>query len=103
MQQIAKPFTEGAGGMSNEIFSRLLYPDPFRPTGIEVDMHAAGRITLRILHEDGSEPNTLIENEYYEKGKHVLPIERAEMACAGALYQLLVEIDGKTTVETKRI
>ncbi|MFI5252197.1 MAG: hypothetical protein ACHQQQ_07170 [Bacteroidota bacterium] len=89
--------------MHEEIVSRLLYPDPFKPVGLEVDLPDAGRVTLRILHEDGSEPKTLIENAFYEKGKHVLSIGLLDIAGGSRLYQLLIEMDGITTVETKKI
>lgn len=89
--------------MTKDIQSRLLYPNPFAPVGIEFALPESGFVTVKILDQTGYVVNTVIEHKQYERGKHLIPIDIATLAKGNYLYQLLVEINGERIIETKKI
>lgn len=89
--------------MSREIVSRLQYPNPFTPVGIEFELPEPGNVTVKILDGSGHEVKTLVENEQFESGKHLIATEISKFTDGNYVYQLLVEVKGKKIVETKKI
>lgn len=89
--------------MSTEINSRIIYPSPFEPKGIEFELSAEGFITLKILDDNGNEVETLIENKLYNVGKQLIPIEYNKYSGGKYWYKISVNIGGKEFYETKQI
>ena len=89
--------------MAKEIVSRLRYPNPFTPVGIEFELPEPGSVTVKILDETGVEVQTLVENKQFKSGKHLIPTELSKFAGGSYVYQLFVEVNGEKIIETKKI
>ena len=89
--------------MPKEISSRLQYPNPFTPVGIEFEIPAVCLVTVKILDQTGQEVRSLVENKQFESGKHLIPFDLSNYSNGTYLYQLSLEIAGKIVVETKNI
>ena len=89
--------------------SRLAYPNPFSPSGIEFDLPETARVSLKILDAAGREVMSLIEGASYNPGTHRVDFEPSLWNHShGELqkifyYQLSIQIDGKNYIDTKQI
>ena len=89
--------------MEQEFTSRLTYPDPFSPSGIEFDLPTEARITLKLLNEAGDELATLVDQQSYRAGRHRIDLGLYGYGKGVYFYRLAIERDEKTIVDTKRI
>ena len=94
--------------MGGGLASRLTYPDPFNPSGIDFDLPDEARVTLTILDNAGQEVTTLIDDVVYAAGTHhfeVGPALWAQNLTASQgmyYYRLSAEYGGKSHVDTKK-
>ena len=89
--------------MAKEFTSRLSYPNPFEPSGIEFDLPYDARVSLKIYDDAGKEIATLIDYQNYQKGTHRVDLNRLDYQSGIYFYRLSVDGSGKTFVDTKRI
>lgn len=89
--------------MEKEFVSRLTYPDPFSPSGIEFNLPAEARITLKLLNESGDELATLVDQQTYNAGMHRIDLGQHGYTKGIFFYRLAIDRDGKTLIDTKRI
>ena len=89
--------------MSNDVRSRLHFPNPFAPTGIEFELSEPGLVTLAILDETGQHVRTIVENKRFDQGKHQVLAELKEFTGRNHVYQMVVEMKGERVIETKNI
>lgn len=89
--------------MTNSVLSRLSYPNPFKPTGIEVDLPSAAVITVAILDGLGNILETIIDQQHVIAGKHHVPLDTAKYASGPYWYQLSAQMGGETFVETREV
>ena len=94
---------------SRQFRSRLTYPNPFSPSGIDFELPDGAHVTLRILDALGREIALLIEGVFYSAGTHHVDFEPAFWSRASGdaqkmfYYRLSIEMDGRSYVDTKQI
>jgi len=89
--------------VTDHISSRLIYPNPFQPTGIEFKLPEDAVVTVKILDETGLVVETLMDSHNCIAGKQIIPIDHAKYSNGKFLYQVSVEMDGRNFVDTKLI
>jgi hypothetical protein len=87
----------------NEITSRLVYPNPFQPTGIEFELYSDAIVTLKILDSEGREAELLLDKKRQSAGRHIVSFDAAKYKTGQYWYEISIEADGKTVVETREI
>ncbi len=93
--------------------SRLTYPNPFTPTGIDFDLPQEALVTLEILDESGHALTELMSRRRFGAGTHHIDFSNGSgvlmingtPANPHSVYfsRLSVEMDGKLRVDTKKI
>ena len=82
--------------------SRLIYPHPFQPSGIEFEMSEEGIVSLELIDGSGAAMDTLIQEEKYSKGTYKIEFpKKVSSLPQTCYYRFTVQIGGKTLVETK--
>jgi hypothetical protein len=89
--------------MNTGISSRLYYPDPFQPTGIEFTLEETALVTLKILDGSGKEVETLLDHQPCSSGEHQVPFETAKYKVGEYWYRISINMRGRTLNETNRI
>ena len=89
--------------MARDFASRLTYPSPFKPSGIEFDLPDNAAVTLKIFDNSGREVATVIENRQYEAGTHYIELNSVNLAHGVYFYRLSVQDRDKRLVDTKQI
>ena len=56
--------------MPSDITARLLYPDPFSPHGVQLELAADLTLTITISDADGSVLNVLLRETRLTAGRH---------------------------------
>jgi hypothetical protein len=92
-----------------QLTSRLTYPNPFSPSGIDFEVPDRARVTLKIFDKAGREVRTLIDNVSFDPGTHHVELgpeswdhsvgEEQEIY----FYRLSAEYGGKSYVDTRKI
>ncbi len=103
----------GENSAMKEFSSRLTYPNPFNPSGLEFDLPAIARVTLQIFDMEGKEIAALLQDQELQAGKHTVEFydARGEVRWGTNhadgrhmfFYRLSVEIGGERHTHTKRI
>lgn len=83
--------------------SRVTYPDPFKPTGIEFDLPEDAHVTLTLFDHVGSELSKLITNQLYKAGTHTIDFTAKGYTKGIYFYRLLIQSGEKKFIDTKRI
>jgi hypothetical protein len=95
--------------MTKQPTSRLTYPNPFSPSGIDFELPDNAWVTLKIFNTTGREVATLIDNVLYSAGTHHVDFgsapwdHRPSEVEEAYFYRLSVEQNGKNYVDTKKI
>jgi hypothetical protein len=89
--------------MPDEITSRLVYPNPFQPTGIEFELQADSIVTVKIINDTGKDVETLIDHQRRSAGKQVVSFDAAKYKTGQFWYSVSIEAGGKTFVESREI
>lgn len=89
--------------MKHVLASRILYPDPFQPSGIEFDLQEEAIVTVTITDATDEIAATPVNQQRYREGTHqvffTVPIHHA----AELFYRIIAEIDGDTVSERKKL
>ena len=99
----------GDEAIVKQLASRLTYPDPFRPSGIDFDLPENAWVTLKIFNTTGREVATLIDNVMYGTGTHHVEFGQAPWNHISHeqhdsyFYRLSIEHGGRSSVDTKKI
>ncbi len=83
--------------------SRLAYPDPLKPSGIEFDLPEEACVALSLFDIDGHEIAILIDNQTLPAGTHTVDFAARGYSRGEYFYRLSVQANGKKFVDTKRI
>lgn len=83
--------------------SRLVYPDPFKPVGIEFELPTDALVTLKIYDEHGGEISTILEDVFLRAGTHSFEVDKAVLAVPTSLSRLTVKVKGQELTETRKI
>ena len=89
--------------MNTNISSRLFYPNPFQPTGIEFTLEESAVVTVKILDGSGKEVETLIDHQSYLPGEHVVQYDPVKFKTGEYWYQITVNIGERILIDTKQI
>lgn len=89
--------------INQEFSSRLSYPDPLKPSGIEFTLPEPSSVTLTIFDTEGHEVAKLIDNVRMQAGTHSVDFVSRGYAQGTYYYRLHVEVAGKQLIDTKRI
>ena len=89
--------------MNNNISSRLYYPNPFQPTGIEFTLEEDAQVTVKILDGSGKDVETLIDCQPYPPGDHVVQFDTAKYKTGEYWYQISAKIGDRIFNEAKEI
>jgi len=86
-----------------ELTSRVSYPDPFKPSGIEFKLPASAEVTLALFDPSGQEVATLLQNQTLDSGTHSVDFSKIKLTESFYFYRLSVMIGEETFVDTKKI
>jgi hypothetical protein len=89
--------------VTSGLSSRLIYPNPFQPTGIEFELSDDAVVTVKILDETGMDVETLMERQRCSAGKHVVSINPEKDTTKQFWYHIEVVLAGKISVDTRQI
>jgi len=89
--------------VNTNISSRLFYPNPFQPTGIEFTLEESAVVTVKILDGSGKEIETLIDHQLYSRGDHVVQYDPEKFKTGECWYQITVSIGDRNFIDTKQI
>jgi hypothetical protein len=89
--------------VSNSVSSRLYYPNPFQPTGIEFTLEEDGIVTVTITDSSGKDVETLIDRQPRLAGKHLVPFDPEKYKAGEYWYQIAIEIGEKILTETRKL
>lgn len=78
--------------MKSAFGSRLRYPNPFQPAGIEFDLPSVAMVSLVIFDDSGREVKTLINNEQFVAGSHQCVFDAREFGDGTYFYRLSAEV-----------
>jgi hypothetical protein len=97
---------------AGELTSRVFYPNPFIPAGIEFEISQEAEVSLVIFDGAGNEVKTLLEGRRFPAGVHQLSVDLPDAGGGKYLYRLTAayvdpvtsgEGARKSLVEVKRI
>ena len=77
-----------------EFSSRLFYPNPFKPAGIEFELPEEALVSLAIFDDSGNELKTLLVRKPYRAGRHQLTFDFVEVGEGKYFYRLSAEYGG---------
>ena len=95
--------TNAAGGV---LTSRVVYPNPFIPAGIEFEIAEEANVSLTIFDAAGNVVKTLLDRHAFPRGVHQLPVDLPDAGGGKYLYRLTAAYSGgggKSFVEVKRL
>jgi len=88
---------------TSKLISRISYPDPFKPSGVEFELSSPAEVTLTIFDHSGHEVATLLQNQTLNSGTHTIDFSNIKLTESFYFYRLSVMIGGETFVDTKKI
>jgi hypothetical protein len=86
-----------------ELKSKLIYPNPFKPVGVEFYLSEDAGVTLKIFDMDGKEIETVLDNAPMKSGKHAVVLKVQEYQDGVYMYRLSVKNGDNKLIETKKI
>jgi len=89
--------------MANGIATRVIYPNPFQPNGIEFVLESDAIVTLTVLDGSGHEVESLLHERPYPPGKHTLVFETAKYSTGGYWYRISVKVGEKLLTDAQQI
>ena len=89
--------------MLKDFASRLSYPNPFKPSGIEFDLPADGLVTVEIYDDSGKEIATVTKDAPFIAGTHRLEFNLSHDVHGICFYRIKVDSDGKQYIDTKAL
>jgi hypothetical protein len=89
--------------MSPEIKTRLVYPDPFKPVGLEFELPEDAVVTVRILDAVGRVISVLLEQRPMCKGAHKVTVRTSEGSTEGMYFELQAGEGKKAITITRKI
>ena len=95
--------TNAAGGT---LTSRVVYPNPFIPAGIEFEIAEEANVSLTIFDAAGNVVKTILDGHAFPRGVHQLAVDLPDAGGGKYLYRLTAACagtDGKSFVEVKRL
>jgi hypothetical protein len=80
------------------VITKLIYPDPFKPAGLEVELPDDALITVTVTDDAGAVLQTVVDRVHLPKGRHTISliggVERRS-----PLYCRLTAVIGSETVQ----
>ena len=89
--------------MQNDFYSRLNYPDPFKPTGIEFELPEDALVTITIFDSRGQQVKTMMTGERYSAGHHTFAVNLDGFAKENYFYKITATSGKNEYSETKRL
>lgn len=92
-----------------EFSSRVFYPNPFIPAGIEFELPEDAQVSLVIFDDSGNEVKTLMEKQRFAAGSHQLSVDLPDAGGGKYFYRLSAEYGtegasaGRNYVDVKRL
>ena len=86
-----------------ELKSKLIYPNPFTPVGIEFVLSEDAAVSLSIIDETGKDVGTVINCKQFKAGHHKCVIDLSQNLGKKYVYRLVAKCQTGEFVETKRI
>ena len=75
-----------------EFSSRLFYPNPFKPAGIEFELPEDALVSLVIFDDFGNVVKTLMNNQPFKTGTHQLSIDLLDLGEGKYFYRLSAQV-----------
>lgn len=82
--------------MPADLHVKPIYPDPFRPAGLEFDLPEAAVVTVTITDAEGKTIASLHERLRLPAGHHVLPFRHDPQDGLARYANLFVEMQGES-------
>lgn len=79
-----------------QITTRLIYPDPFKPAGIEFDLPESALVTAQVVDRDGKILWTICEQQHLSAGTHTALATPASGRVQEVYIRLLVSIGDRS-------
>ena len=87
--------------MKPEIKTKLLYPDPFQPAGVEFELPEAAVVTVTLVGSNGTILRTLTDSAQLSAGTHVVEFESHSAQRDACYLHLEVSIHGEVLQFTR--
>lgn len=88
--------------MTKEYKTRLRYPDPFRPNGLDLVLPEDGIVSIQISDDGGNEVSTIVDGQQFNAGNHTIDLNLSACGSGNYFYRITYIRGGETVVETKR-
>ena len=96
---------------AREFSSRVFYPNPFIPAGIEFELPEDADVSLVIFDDSGNEVKKLMERQRFLAGTHQLSVDLPDAGGGKYFYRLSAEYGsdgpgasaGRNFVDVKRL
>ncbi|MBI3194014.1 MAG: T9SS type A sorting domain-containing protein [Ignavibacteriae bacterium] len=89
--------------MHIELITKLKYPNPFQPIGIEYELPEEASVTLTIVDLENDRVTTLFSQQLMKAGTHLTQFNLHELPSGNYAYRLVAEGKSQTLTETKKI
>ena len=86
-----------------EFFSRLNYPDPIKPMGIEFELPEESEVTLEVYDDAGKHYKTIYEKKTMNNGTHKIDLNSFQLREGEYTLRLRAMILGKEIRTAKKI
>jgi len=86
-----------------EYKTRIRYPDPFQPCGLELELTEPSVVSIRIADDKGNELATLVNEEAYPAGKHSIDLDVSQYGPGNYFYRMTLQYGENILVETRKL
>ncbi|MCZ7554932.1 MAG: hypothetical protein M5R41_00845 [Bacteroidia bacterium] len=83
---------------TDPVITKLIYPDPFEPAGLEVDLPDDALVTVTVTDDAGTIIHTVVNSVPMQKGRHTISLIGG-VDRRGPLYCRLTAVIGSETVQ----
>jgi hypothetical protein len=88
---------------SATLHSRLVFPNPFRPVGVEFDLAEEALVSLDIVDASGVLVESVVRSSPLGPGHHVVGMPTQRAAGGAFAYRLTVQYSASRVVETRSL
>ena len=83
--------------------SKLIYPNPFKPVGIEFDLAEEAVVTIEIIDGSGKPVSSILSEQSLAAGHHIVESAFRHSLGKTQAYRLTARYRGAVDTETKTI
>ena len=89
--------------MKEDIVTRLIYPDPFKPAGLEFILPAEAVVTVTVTNQEGELILTLLNDKKLPSGRHEVEVPSRIAMRQDNYINLSIEMGGECIRVVKKM